>query len=130
MESKLNKNNHLLPVARKLRADMTAEEKKLWYQYLRKYRPRFYKQKIIDNFIVDFYCAAACLAIELDGSQYFSETGEEKDKIRTEIIEKRGVMVLRFNNMQVKRHFPEVCMVMDRIVKERIKELQKDIEDT
>ena len=130
MESKLNKNNHLLSAARKLRADMTEEEKKLWYQYLRMYRPRFYKQKIIDNFIVDFYCASAGLAIELDGSQHFSETGEEKDQARTAIIEKRGIKVLRFNNMQVRRHFPEVCIVIDRMVKERIKELHKDIEDT
>ena len=63
----------MLPHARELRRDMTPQEQKLWYLFLRKYPVKVYKQRIIDSFIVDFYCASAKLVIELDGSQHYSD---------------------------------------------------------
>ena len=51
----LKKNNELLHVARILRRNMTRHEKHLWYDFLRYYPVKIYKQRIIDNFIADFY---------------------------------------------------------------------------
>lgn len=65
------KNNHLLSRARELRREMTPQERKLWYLFLRKYPVKFYKQRIIASFIADFYCPKARLVIELDGSQHY-----------------------------------------------------------
>ena len=59
----LPKNNKLLPRARELRKDMTQHERKLWYLFLRRYPVKIYKQRIINNFIVDFYCYEAKLVI-------------------------------------------------------------------
>lgn len=50
---------------------MTKEECELWYKFLRKYPYQFRRQVTIGKCILDFYCAAAKLAIELDGSQHF-----------------------------------------------------------
>ncbi|MBR4950722.1 MAG: DUF559 domain-containing protein, partial [Clostridia bacterium] len=46
---------------------MTPEEKHLWYDFLQKLPQTVYRQKVIGNYVVDFYCAAAKLVIELDG---------------------------------------------------------------
>ena len=54
---------------------MTAEERHLWYDFLKSYPVRFLRQKVIDNYIVDFYCHSARLIIELDGSQHYEEKG-------------------------------------------------------
>ena len=51
----------LTGTARALRKNMTKEERKLWYSFLRGYPIRFLHQKVIDNYIVDFYCARAKL---------------------------------------------------------------------
>lgn len=67
----LRKHNPALTErARTLRKQMTPEERHLWYDFLRSYPVRFLRQKVIGNAIVDFYCAKATLAIELDGSQH------------------------------------------------------------
>ena len=60
-----NKNN--IHLAKNLRKNMTPWERKLWYQFLRSYPLRFQRQKAIDEYIVDFYCAKARIVIELDG---------------------------------------------------------------
>ena len=80
-------NTELTTNARTLRKNMTKEEKQLWYDFLKTYPVRFLRQKVIDNYIVDFYCHSARLIIELDGSQHYEEKGLLKDKIRTERIE-------------------------------------------
>ncbi len=69
------KNFRMLETARELRRRLTPQEKKLWYDFLRKYPVKFYKQRIIESFVVDFYCADARLVIELDGSQHYTEQG-------------------------------------------------------
>ena len=61
--------------AQNLRKNMTKEERKLWYEYLSKYPYRFRRQVTCGNYILDFYCAAAKLAVELDGSQHYDADG-------------------------------------------------------
>ena len=53
--------------ARKLRNEMTKQERHLWYDFLRNFEIQFYRQKVIENYIVDFYCAQAKVVVELDG---------------------------------------------------------------
>lgn len=106
----LNKYNHnLVPLGKKLRKEMTIQEKHLWYDFLAKYPLRFQRQKIIGNYIVDFYCAKAELVIELDGSQHYLEHGIQNDLKRTTELEKKNIRVIRFSNLDVENNFEGVA---------------------
>lgn len=118
-----NHNKALVPNAKDLRKNMTKEERRLWYDYLRKQEVRFVRQKIIGKYIVDFYCAKAKLVIELDGSQHYEEQGIERDKERTAILEQYGLNVIRFSNLEIKQNFQGVCTAIDLAVKERMNSL-------
>ena len=119
----IKKNNKLLNVARILRRNMTRHEKHLWYDFLRCYPVKIYKQRIIDNFIADFYCHSARLIIELDGSQHYTNQGKAHDEARTEILERYGICVLRFSNKDIDENFDGVCKMIDRMINERITSL-------
>lgn len=113
-------NSQLTANARELRKNMTKEERHLWYDFLKDYPVRFLRQKVIDNYIVDFYCSKARLAIELDGSQHYEVKGMLKDRIRTKYIEKRNIMVIRFANTDIWENFSGVCQYIDLCVKEQM----------
>ena len=103
-----NKNN--IAIARKLRKDMTREERKLWYDCLRNLPIRFYCQKPIGNYIADFYCPKLKLVIELDGSQHYQDKGIVYDTERTKELSKyKGIKVLRIPNNQIDQNFNGVC---------------------
>ena len=123
-ETTVIKNNKMLPVARRLRREMTPQEKTLWYQFLRSYPVKIYKQRIIESFVVDFYCAEARLVIELDGLQHYTEQGKAYDEERSSIMEGYGVEVLRFTNLEVDREFDAVCERIDARIKQRTAELR------
>ena len=114
-------NSKLTDTARTLRKNMTKEEKHLWYDFLRSYPVRFLKQKVIDNYIVDFYCHQARLIIELDGSQHYTDDGIKYDEERTKCFEKRGLNVLRIQNNEINNNFDGVCEYIDKTVKQAIK---------
>ena len=122
-QTPLNKNYKLLNIARILRRNMTRQEKHLWYDFLRYYPVKIYKQRIIDNFIADFYCHSARLVIELDGSQHYTTQGKTHDEARTKILESYGIYVLRFSNKDVDDNFDGVCKMIDRVINERIEKL-------
>ena len=82
---------------------MTDAERKIW-MYIREKQIKnlqFYRQKIIGNYIVDFYCPARKIIIEVDGGQHFEEEGLCQDKIRDKYLSSLGFKVLRFNNLEV-----------------------------
>jgi len=120
MNKYIKKNKSLLNNAKNLRKSMTRQEKRLWYDFLKHYPVKIYKQRIIDNFIVDFYCHKARLVIELDGSQHYSVDGKVYDSLRTEILESYGLCVIRFSNKEVDDLFDGVCYIIDKNIKERI----------
>jgi very-short-patch-repair endonuclease len=96
----------LTPLARKLRAEHTDAEERLW-NALRARRlegEKFVRQLQIDNYIADLACRTARLAIELDGGQHDAE----RDAARTAFIEKYGYRVLRFWNNDVLANTPGV----------------------
>ena len=113
-------NTKLTSNARTLRKNMTKEEKHLWYDFLKSYPIRFLRQKVIDNYIVDFYCHSANLVIELDGSQHYEPKGLLKDKIRTERLNKRDITVIHIPNNEITNNFSGVCEYIDAIVKESL----------
>ena len=123
-ETTVVKNNKMLPVARRLRREMTLSEQHLWFRFLRSYPVKIYKQRIIESFVVDFYCAEARLVIELDGSQHYTEQGKAYDEERSSIMEGYGVEVLRFTNLEVDREFDAVCERIDARIKQRTAELR------
>ena len=69
-------NPHLTRNAQHLRKNMTRQERRLWYDFLKLLPFTFHRQKVFDNYILDFYRAEAALVIELDGSRHYSEEGE------------------------------------------------------
>ena len=119
-------NTDLTSNAKTLRKNMTREERHLWYDFLKNYPVRFLRQKVIDNYIVDFYCHSAKLVIELDGSQHYEEKSLLKDRIRTERIEKRNLTVIRIPNNDVNRNFEGVCQYIDIAVKDSLRDFEAD----
>ena len=103
--------------ARSLRNNMTPQERKLWYLYLCAYRPRIYRQRPIGEYILDFYCAKAKLAIELDGGQHYDEADHEKyDAKRTEYLNDQNIKVIRIPNNQIDNNFTGVCEYVDKVI--------------
>jgi very-short-patch-repair endonuclease len=73
---------------------------------------QFYRQKIIGQYIVDFYCPKADLVIELDGGQHYEENGRKKDRLRDDSLTRMGIKVLRFSDREV---FENIGAVMEKI---------------
>ena len=100
---KLTKNSQTL------RKNMTKEERHLWYDFLKGQAVIFNRQKVIGDYIVDFYCASAKLVIELDGSQHYEEKGIANDIERDKYLNGLGLTVLRYSNYDVNTNFEGVC---------------------
>ena len=95
---------------------MTKQERQLWYDYLRSYPIRFSRQKILGNYILDFYCAEVNLAVELDGSQHYALDNMVRDKVRTAFLKEYGIQVIRIPNNEVTNNFDGVCTYIDKTV--------------
>jgi len=93
---------------RSLRKNMTPAEKKLWFGFLRGYKYRFLRQRPIDHYIADFYCAKLKLVIEIDGMHH-STVQQQYDSDRTEILKIYGLRIVRFTNDEVMNHFEMIC---------------------
>ena len=102
-------NSQLVARAKELRQNPTPAESKLWQNYLKTFPLRVLRQRPINNFIVDFYCASLKLVIEVDGESHFTDEGLIKDAERTQILEGYGLKVMRFNNDEVMNEFEGVC---------------------
>lgn len=122
-------NPELSPFARQLRKNMTKEECELWYKYLRKYPYQFRRQVTVGTYILDFYCASAKVAVELDGSQHFMDEGKRHDEARTKFLERQDIRMLRYPNSVVMKNLQGVCSDIDRVVRQRVEsfEQKKDV---
>ena len=101
-------NPQLVARAREMRKNPTVAERKLW-GYLRNFPVKFWRQKPINNFIVDFYCPKLKLVIEVDGDSHFTDSGLVYDEERTRVLEGYGLRVIRFTNDEVVQNFEGVC---------------------
>lgn len=102
-------NEKLTANAKTLRKHMTKEERHLWYDFLKTLPIMVHRQKVIGNYIVDFYIAEAKIVIELDGSQHFDVEGQQADALRDAYLQSMGLTVLRYANSNVNRNFGGVC---------------------
>jgi len=109
-------NATLTQRARELRKNATKQENRLWYEYLRTFRPRFTRQRIVGSYILDFYCGTAKLAVELDGSQHYEPEAIKYDKTRTRFLESLGIRVIRFANTDIDKSFEGVCSTIASLV--------------
>ena len=107
----LNQTNNpkLRKNAQKLRREMTKEERRLWYDFLKQLPVTINRQKVIAHYIVDFYCASAKLVIELDGSQHYEDEGAASDRERDRVLNQLGISVVRYSNDDINRNFDGVC---------------------
>ena len=112
----------LKETARSLSTSMTDAEQVLWHRIRRKQIQdvQFYRQKPLLSFIVDFYCPAAKLVVELDGSQHFETGHQAKDRARDAALAGLGLQVLRFDNRQVLLETDAVLAAIDEAVKGRM----------
>lgn len=118
---KLRYRRELRQHARNLRTNMTDAEQALWVCLRRKqiYGLPFYRQKPLSSFIVDFYCPAARLVVELDGGQHFDTENRVKDIARDRALSRLGLKVLRFDNYQALRETEAVIEVIAHEVDSR-----------
>jgi len=107
-------NTRLKQISRHLRSNMTDAEKLLWSKLRAKQLKgrQFYRQRIIGDYIVDFYCPQANLIIELDGGQHYTDEGIKKDKMRDNYIREQGYKILRFSDREI---FENLEGVIERI---------------
>ena len=100
---------HLRRNARTLRKNMTKQERKLWYDFLKTLPVTVKRQELIGRYIADFYIPSAKIAIELDGSQHFEDESLAYDRERDRFFAARGIQVLRYPNNDVTQNFAGVC---------------------
>lgn len=103
-------NKNLLLRSRELRSNMTDTERALWARLRRKQLKgyQFYRQKIIGNYIADFYCPKAGLVIEVDGAQHYSGEILEADRQRDDYLRGNALTVMRFSNLDVRQNLDGV----------------------
>ena len=88
---------------KRLRKNLTSAEATLW-KFLKAKQlegRKFRRQFSVENYILDFYCPAEKLAIELDGAGHFTSAGHDYDKKRTKFLGSHGIKVIRFENVKV-----------------------------
>ena len=102
-------NSKLTGNAKTLRKNMTREERHLWYDFLKTLTVTVNRQKVIGNYIVDFYIASSKIVVELDGSQHYEDAGIENDMKRDAFLNDLGIKVLRYSNMDINQRFESVC---------------------
>jgi very-short-patch-repair endonuclease len=93
---------------------MTDAERLLWSRLRAKQLKgrQFYRQRIIGNYIVDFYCPKSNLIIELDGGQHYMDSGVSKDRMRDNYMREQGYKILRFSDREI---FENLAGVIERI---------------
>ena len=101
-------NASLTGIAQTLRKNMTPEEKRLWYDFLKHLPLTINRQKIIGNFILDFFIAEKQIAIEIDGMQHGEPEYRQKDLQRDAELWQLGIRVLRYSNKDINQHFDNV----------------------
>ena len=116
----LESDNRLRPRAWELRNNATKQENHLWYDFLKLRPEQWGRQRVIGEFIVDFYCPKAKLVIELDGMQHYTPQGLAYDEERSAYLEGTGLKVMRFPNKDVDESFCFVCQQITEIAEARL----------
>ena len=103
---------------RALRVNQTDAERLLW-RHLRNKQVndlKFFRQYSVGSYILDFYCPAKRLAIEVDGSQHDETKNQIHDKRRSLYLEQQGITVIRFWNNEVLGNIEGVIQKIEELV--------------
>jgi len=111
------KDRQMQLYARELRNNPTREENHLWYDYLRNYPIRFYRQRNLGDVVVDFYCKKAKLAINI--SEYIHERNDSSYEEKKRYLADSGIQLLTFDEKLIWHNFSYVCRVIDACVNKR-----------
>ncbi|RRV25550.1 endonuclease domain-containing protein [Stutzerimonas nitrititolerans] len=89
--------------AKRLRNNLTDCERLLWRRLRNRQLSgyKFRRQHPFPPYVLDFYCAELRLVVELDGGQHYGDVGLEKDRLRTDYLERQDLRMLRFSNLDV-----------------------------
>jgi cyclase len=113
--------------ARWLRDNTTKHEQMLW-EYLQKNKilgVRIKRQHPIGTYIADFYCHAAKLVIEIDGTVHDSADAKSYDEERTFNLKLNDLKVIRFSNEQIEKDLTNVIVAITKEVQERMIDTEK-----
>jgi len=113
-------SKNLVSRARELRKEETSAERFFWNEVLKDKKLlglKFTRQKPIDNFIVDFYCASLGVVIEIDGKIHFAQ--KSRDRERDEILKQKfGIKVVRYKNEDVLNN-------LEKVIEDLVKRLKR-----
>ena len=109
-------NPLLIERAQTMRREMTAAERRLWYDCLRHLPVKFRRQRPVGRFIVDFYAPSAKLVIEVDGDSHFDDQGIAYDRERTAFLQGLGMTVVRFTNDEVLQQLDGVYLRIQEVL--------------
>jgi very-short-patch-repair endonuclease len=107
--------------ARYLRKNATMCERVLW-RHLRNRNfasCKFRRQHAIGDYILDFYCPEARIAVELDGGGHTYVSKQEHDQVRDHLLAHQGIRVLRFYNNDVRENLDGVLQAIWIALEER-----------
>src|SRR5258706_4852051 len=101
---------------RELRSRLTPEESYLWSFLQRRQLGgrKFRRQHSVGPYVLDFYCPAERLAVELDGAAHDHEAAQDRDAIRTRFLQSAGIRMVRFENREVIENLEGVLVVIAR----------------
>jgi very-short-patch-repair endonuclease len=111
MKKIIHNRKYLKQIRKDLRNHLTPAEATLWKQLQQsKLGQKFRRQHSVGNYVLDFYCPASKLNVELDGKHHYTEEGIEKDKKRDAYLRSLNITTLRFENEDVFEKLPDVLM--------------------
>ena len=96
-------------LAKTMRRRMTKYEYRLYACFLSSLPVIVCRQKVIDDYIVDFYLPEAKLIIEVDGSQHYTEKGMAEDAARDDHLRSLGYSVVRYSNEDIRTNLDGVA---------------------
>lgn len=120
----INGPRSTVKLSRKLRSEMSLPEVLLWKE-LRK-RPdgfKFRRQHPAGEFVLDFYCAKAKLAVEIDGATHEHRETVRRDANRSSFLRSRGIATTRIPAQRVLEDIEPVVQRLVEICKSRIENL-------
>ena len=107
-----------------LRRAATPAEYLMW-QLLRnrqRCQVKFRRQHNLGSSTLDFFCPEARLAIECDGLPHFAQEGIERDRIRSQWLNRQGIEVIRFTSHEIQIDTQRVLLAIDVALKKRLKQ--------
>ncbi len=110
--------------AKHLRRAPTPAEYLMWQLVRNRQRcqAKFRRQHKLGPYILDFFCPEARLAVECDGLPHFTPEGIEKDRIRSQWLNRLGIEVIRFTSHEIENDTQRVLFEIDVVLKRLLKQ--------